>query len=406
MAYYDAQPGRIGGSLLNIFQNSIKLKEPLSSANDKDSFINKLLRDWRVYSNAPEADIKIKLDEKILTELNVTDENSLNNIYSLMNEGFLKKLVNYSSKSSIKVKDKQELYDFQFFIIKGGGEGFLPPYINNLMKYSFSWDDIPKDNNEFLKYLKSLIKSCFDIKKENVDNWLKSAIIKKSDNLELITVTNGTESLTFKLNKNENSVLLTTSKNETKKYILKEENGKQKLYPSINANAIAKKSIDTNGTIRKSIWDYNDILIVFDKTGKLIGSSLLERPTFISIKFETMANIVYNSWNNKTVGIYKNSTFTIKYLGLYVNDGYRISCPIDIHKREATNGCMFIAEDAPPMPSKTNDTEQLYKEKENALSNFEPKLINSILSYIVKKPEDITEDGITLGIMKMIDLSN
>ena len=67
---------------------------------------------------------------------------------------------------------------------------------------------------------------------------------------------------------------------------------------------------------------------------------------------------------------------------------------------------MFIAEDAPPMPSKTNDTEQLYKEKENALSNFEPKLINSILSYIVKKPEDITEDGITLGIMKMIDLSN
>jgi len=83
--------------------------------------------------------------------------------------------------------------------------------------YPFSWDDISKDNAEFMKFLKDELKI----------NLAENAKIKKSDNE--INITDGENSLNFA--KKENEVTLKITGGKTYKYILKEENGKINLYP-------------------------------------------------------------------------------------------------------------------------------------------------------------------------------
>lgn len=139
-------------------------------------------------------------------------------------------------------------------------------------------------------------------------------------------------------------------------------------------------------------FDNDDLLAVFDPRGKLIGAALLQRPISITgIWTEKTANAVYNTWNSKEVSIYRNKNFDVPYLGLVVDDGMKKKAWVDLHKQEATNGCIFIVDPNTP----EYGTEELLK--------FEPKLITDILASIGKRPDQVT-GTISLGIMHLVDI--
>ena len=130
-----------------------------------------------------------------------------------------------------------------------------------------------------------------------------------------------------------------------------------------------------------TVFDLNDLLAVFDAKGSLINSCLLARP--ISIRTtkdplfwtERTAEKVYAAWDNRPVSIYRNTYFDIKYYGLWIDDsvGYYKNgwVRIDIHKEEATNGCIFIRD--PNTPDYSNKA---------ALNAFEPKMIKDIQAAV------------------------
>jgi hypothetical protein len=141
-------------------------------------------------------------------------------------------------------------------------------------------------------------------------------------------------------------------------------------------------------------WDLNDLLIVFDPKGKLIRAVLLQRPISISggIWTEKTSAAVYNAWHNKTVSIYRNTTYDVHYLGLFVNDGMKHRGWVDMHKQEATNGCIFI--DDPNTP----DMSDLAK-----INAFEPQLIHDVLAAIGKTAAQV-RGAIHLGTMRLVDI--
>lgn len=147
------------------------------------------------------------------------------------------------------------------------------------------------------------------------------------------------------------------------------------------------------------IFDNNDLLAVFEGSGKLLGSALLERPISItdpSLKnphmwTEGTANRIYDAWDERPVSLYHNKNFDIRYYGLMINDklGWYHShkVMVDIHKQEATNGCIFIVDpDTPP-----------YSHPER-LNHFEPQLIKDIQDYVGAKTKS------NIGIMNVIDV--
>ena len=73
-----------------------------------------------VYSKSAEAAAKRAIDLQI-----IAGDYSRGGEIRLDNETYLKKLIEVASRSRQKVSDKAP--SLQFFIIQGGGEGFLPP---------------------------------------------------------------------------------------------------------------------------------------------------------------------------------------------------------------------------------------------------------------------------------------
>jgi len=141
-----------------------------------------------------------------------------------------------------------------------------------------------------------------------------------------------------------------------------------------------------------SRFDLNDVMAVFDPNGKLIGAAALQRPISIPGRWtERTANAVYNAWHNKEVAIYRNANFEVAYLGLVVDDGMKDRAWVDLHKQEATNGCIFIVD---PHTPEFGTAE---------LNDFEPKLLVDILASIGKKPEQV-KGKIRLGIMHLVDI--
>ncbi|MGD9615486.1 MAG: hypothetical protein AB7H90_08780 [Alphaproteobacteria bacterium] len=137
------------------------------------------------------------------------------------------------------------------------------------------------------------------------------------------------------------------------------------------------------------VFDCNDLIVAFDKRGKLISSALLERPISIALRndpnfwTESTANQVYDAWDGQWVSLYQNTYFFlkyngVKYYGLWVSDSKNFYATgkvrIDIHKQEQTNGCIFIVD--PATPSLANKA---------ALDDFEPLFITSIQSEIKAK---------------------
>lgn len=232
------------------------------------------------YSTAAEASAKFRIDEEIV-------DGDLANLakIDMKNEAYLKELISKASMGKRTVQSGAK--GLQFYMIKGGGEGFLDPYY------------FGKDASRLM-------------------------------------VSGG----------------VTTS--------------------------------GSAGTTM--VFDNNDLLAVFDRTGKLIGSALLQRPISIvnpsrknpHMWTEPTANKVYDAWDDRLVSIYRNTNFGIDYYGLRIDDSLgwydNGSVRVDLHKQEATNGCIFIVD--PNTPALSNKA---------ALNMFEPQLIKDIQAHIRAK---------------------
>lgn len=161
----------------------------------------------------------------------------------------------------------------------------------------------------------------------------------------------------------------------------------------VNANDYTSGGETTDGKKGRTFrWDLNDLLVVFDPKGKLIRAAFLQRPISITGKWRAeTSTAVYNAWHDKAVSIYRNTNFGVPYLGLVVSDGMKHKGWVDMHKQEATNGCIFIVDsDTPEYGTPELDT-------------FEPKLIHEVLASIGKKADDV-RGMISLGIIKTVDI--
>jgi hypothetical protein len=250
-----------------------------------------------VYSDSPEASRKRSVDLQI-TGGDVAKEDKID----MNSEDYLKQLIKLSSKGKVEVSNKAR--KLQFFIVKGGAEGFLLPWYKN----------------------------------------------RDAGN----RVTGGA----------------TTS----------------------SANGTSMRFSDT------------DLLVVFDGQGKLVSSALLRRP--IEIKTpdrphmwtEGTAKKVYDAWDGSPVSIYRNNNprWDIHYYGLWIDDskGYYSSGQIrvDLHKQEATNGCIFIVDGGTPQYVRGN------KAAIAALNSFEPQLIKDVQKSIGAQVKS------NIGIMHMVEI--
>jgi len=167
---------------------------------------------------------------------------------------------------------------------------------------------------------------------------------------------------------------------------------------NVDANDVKLPGQTTSGAAADFHFDLDDLLAVFEPKGKLIGAALLQRPTYVPNRWSTnSANEVFNAWDNKEVAIYRNKhpeLGWVEYLGLTVDEGKKKVGWVDIHKQEATNGCIFIDQQGTPAVD------------DPSLDSFEPKLIVDILASIGKTPSDIKPGQRTsLGIMHLIDVN-
>ena len=102
---------------------------------------------------------------------------------------------------------------------------------------------------------------------------------------------------------------------------------------------------------------------------------------------------MYNAWDGKEVFVYRNARpGWIPYLGLGVEGGMRgWKATVDMHKQEATNGCIFIVDPDTPAMDDSN------------LGTFEPKLIHDILASIGRTAKD-TKGRASLGVMHTVEI--
>lgn len=163
-------------------------------------------------------------------------------------------------------------------------------------------------------------------------------------------------------------------------------------FATLNAGDVASQGQSTSKKVTTNRVDFNDLMAVFEPSGKLIRAVFLIRPLQIPGRWTARtANDIYNAWHNKEVSIYRNTNFAVPYVGLVVDDGMKKRGWVDIHKQEQTNGCIFITD---------SDTPEVGKPE---LDTFEPKLIHEVLAVIGKTPDQV-KGTIRLGIMKLVDI--
>jgi hypothetical protein len=167
-------------------------------------------------------------------------------------------------------------------------------------------------------------------------------------------------------------------------------------------NQLEGGGVTTNGAPGTTMrFSDTDLLTVFDAHGKLISSALLRRPMWIHnprIWSERAATKVYGAWDGAPVSIYHNTNrhWDIHYYGLWMNDkrGYYTSghYQVDLHKQEATNGCIFIVDDNTPEYVPGNSAAIA------ALNSFEPQFIKDVQKSISAKVKT------NIGIMRMVEI--
>jgi hypothetical protein len=190
----------------------------------------------------------------------------------------------------------------------------------------------------------------------------------------------------------------------------------QATYDGMDASRfIEGGKVTTAGTPDTEMtFDDTCLLAVFNRLGGLIGAALLRRPIIVKTPddpgkwTERTANAVFDAWDKSPVGVYHNRNFEVEYFGLWIDDkaGWYAHnwARIDIHKEEATNGCIFIVQDdTPPLPDDlgphpTAAEIALHKAALNKLNHFEPKLIQDIQGVIKAKT------GANFGTMRVIKI--
>jgi hypothetical protein len=199
-------------------------------------------------------------------------------------------------------------------------------------------------------------------------------------------------------------VVATGAKGKGLQFFMIKGGGEGFLKPFYRDKDASRRVIGHGATTSSSggvsmIFDNNDLLAVFTSEGKLLGSALLERPISITdpsrrnphMWTEGTANRIYDAWDGRPVTLYRNKNFDIEYYGLMINDklGWYAArkVMVDLHKKEATNGCIFILDpDTPPLsdPAKLN--------------LFEPKLIKDIQAHIGARAKS------NIGTMHVIEI--
>jgi hypothetical protein len=173
-------------------------------------------------------------------------------------------------------------------------------------------------------------------------------------------------------------------------------------YKNQDASNLVEGGDTTDGTVGTSMrFSDTDLLVVFDAHGNLVSSALLRRPIWIknpNIWSEDAATKVYEAWDGAPVSIYRNNNpkWDIHYYGLWMNDkrGYYTSgkYQVDLHKQEATNGCIFIVDDSTPPYVSGNAAATA------TLTNFEPQFIQDVQKNIHAKVKS------NIGIMRMVEI--
>lgn len=247
------------------------------------------------YSLAPEARRKRAIDIEILG-----GDYGRSSEVSLGNAGYLRRLIEIGSGGRIKVATVGAAGELQFFVVRGGGEGFLP------------------------------------------------------DGLR-----------------------------------------------STDARSVTTSWTDTEGRAGKTVFDENDVIAVFNAGGGLVGAARLRRPVSVSGRIgAATTSAVFGAWDRKTVSVYRNQRpGWIPYLGLAIADGFRDGSAndgrrvaIDIHKTEATNGCILIVD--PKTPG--------YQDP--ALHSFEPALIRNALAALGIDETKVGGHATVLGTMRVVTI--
>ncbi len=186
------------------------------------------------------------------------------------------------------------------------------PHVTNVIiehikqKYLFSWDDVPKNNTELIKFLK------YDLKIMLVEN----ATINKSNDNETISIidkNNSSNIITIKLNKAEKKAILEITDrklHEIYEYILKEEDSKTNIYKQLNGNKDNKNK---------------DIDVIIIEVGGTVGDMenmvFLEALRQLSIKekvvFVHLSYIPISSGNEQKTKPTQHSIRNLLQLGIY-----------------------------------------------------------------------------------------
>jgi len=105
--------------------------------------------------------------------------------------------------------------------------------------FLFKWDDVPgRDDGQLISHLEKCLGA----------SWAKNAEIKKDSTNKTITVTDGKNSVTFKL---ENVAVLDLGKGETYEYDVKREGGKLTIYNKEAAFILRELGAEDDEELRK-----------------------------------------------------------------------------------------------------------------------------------------------------------
>ena len=126
----------------------------------------------------------------------------------------------------------------------------LDPSVGSM--YLFSWDEIPgNDNGKLIEFLKQK----FEI------DWVKTAEIEKIDNGNTIKVSTEINHLSLNLNQEKTEVIFKIDDGRTDKFMAKMENGKLKIYGSIN-RGLTKVGADQVRLAQLALDPSRDLIVV------------------------------------------------------------------------------------------------------------------------------------------------
>ncbi|PKP59333.1 MAG: hypothetical protein CVT89_01405 [Candidatus Altiarchaeales archaeon HGW-Altiarchaeales-2] len=171
----------------------------------------------------------------------------------------------------------------------------------NEYTYLFNWNDVcGKGREQFLRFLENNLKI----------DWAKTANIKESDGGKVMNVTNGKNSLEFKLNKDETKLTLQINSERTNTYSVIKDNGVITIHKSIKEVSDEEKE-KTSAEIllsllkkaRKMLGKQNISMTLFDR-GYWNGKIFSQIKKDLKMKFITVGKKTnrLKEWEEKLKG--------------------------------------------------------------------------------------------------------